>query len=257
MHPDAMTKTTQVSSDDEGKEEYHDKVSSAPPPSAFSRVHPMADINVIIIEDNQYVREAWGAVVASDPRMELVGSYGSCEEAFSDKEVERVEIALMDIGLPGMSGIEGIEGLKVRHPKALVIMCTVFEDDNNIFNALCAGAVGYILKKTPPEEILRAINDAAAGGSPMTPAIARKVIKSFHLKSGRHSRDLEPLTEREQQVLDRLVQGKSYSAIADEIFISVDGVRYHLRHIYEKLQVSNRAEAVAKGLKERLVPPPR
>jgi DNA-binding NarL/FixJ family response regulator len=163
----------------------------------------------------------------------------------------------MDIGLPGMSGIEGIGRLKTRHPKALVIMCTVFEDDNNIFNALCAGAVGYVLKKTTPEEILRAIHDAAAGGSPMTPTIARKVIASFHLKAKHHSRDFDQLTEREQQVLDRLVQGKSYATIAEEIFISVDGVRYHLRHIYEKLQVSNRAEAVAKGLKERLVPPPR
>jgi DNA-binding NarL/FixJ family response regulator len=136
-------------------------------------------------------------------------------------------------------------------------MCTVFEDDNNIFNALCAGAVGYVLKKTPPEEILKVIHEAAAGGSPMTPAIARKVIESFHLKSGNHSHALDSLTEREQQVLHRLVQGKSYSTIADEIFISVDGVRYHLRHIYEKLHVSNRAEAVAKSLKERLVPPPR
>lgn len=217
----------------------------------------MSDLNVIIIEDNQYVREAWGVMVDSDPRIELVGSYGSCEDALTDKEIGRVDIALLDIGLPGISGVEGIELLKTRHPKAHVIMCTVFEDDNNIFNALCSGAVGYILKKTPPEEILRAIHDAAAGGSPMSPAIARKVIESFHLKSGRHSRDLEPLTEREQQVLNRLVQGKSYTAIAAEIFISVDGVRYHLRHIYEKLQVSNRAEAVAKSLKERLVPPPR
>lgn len=213
--------------------------------------------SVIIIEDNPYVREAWGAVVSSDLQLELAGSYGSCEEALSDSRLEHVDIALVDIGLPGMSGIEGIGRLRTRYPKALAIMCTVFEDDNNIFNALCAGAVGYILKKTPPEEILKAIHDARAGGSPMSPAIARKVIESFHVKAGHHSRDLEPLTEREQQVLHRLVQGKSYPAIADEIFISVDGVRYHLRHIYEKLQVSNRAEAVARSLRERLVPPPR
>lgn len=217
----------------------------------------MPDLSVIIIEDNQYVREAWSAVIASDSRMELAGSYGSCEEAFADKEIERVDVALMDIGLPGISGIDGIARLKTLHPDIAVIMCTVFEDDSSIFNALCAGAVGYVLKKTSPEEILIAIHDAAAGGSPMTPAIARRVIESFHLKSGHQSRDLEPLTEREQQVLNLLVQGKSYSAIAAEIFISVDGVRYHLRHIYEKLHVSNRAEAVAKSLKERLAPPPR
>jgi DNA-binding NarL/FixJ family response regulator len=218
----------------------------------------MAEIGVLIVEDNGFVREAWSAVIAEDPHMAVVGSYGSCEEALAGTALPEADVVLMDIGLPGMSGIEGVRQLLQLRPRIAVIMCTVFEDDETIFSALCAGAVGYVVKKTPPEEIRRAIHDAVAGGSPMTPAIARKVIQSFHHSPGARPRhEAEPLTTREQEVLGRLVQGKSYSAIAEELFLSVDGVRYHLRHIYEKLQVKSRAEAVARGLKDRLVPPPR
>jgi DNA-binding NarL/FixJ family response regulator len=218
----------------------------------------MSEIHVAIIEDNGYVREAWSAMVAGDPGLKLCGAFASCEEAFRDASLAAADVVLMDIGLPGMSGIEGVAALKKQFPAALAVMCTVFEDDSNIFDALCAGAVGYVLKKSPHPQILQAIHDAASGGSPMSPAIARKVIQSFHRPSappGRH----EPaaLTEREQEVLDRLVQGKSYHAIAEELFLSVDGIRYHLRHIYEKLQVRTRAEAVARGLKTRIVQPPR
>jgi DNA-binding NarL/FixJ family response regulator len=221
-------------------------------PDRFATVH------VLIIEDNPLVREAWGTVVGRDDRLVLAGSFGSCEDALASGLVTDADVVLMDIGLPGMSGIEGIRHLKNLHPDILVIMCTVFEDDDNIFSALCAGAVGYVVKKTSPDDVRIAIHDAVAGGSPMSPSIARKVIQSFHLAPGhRSTRAPHPLTEREQEVLSRLVQGKSYFAIAAELFLSVDGVRYHLRHIYEKLQVSTRAEAVARGLKDRLVPPPR
>jgi DNA-binding NarL/FixJ family response regulator len=218
----------------------------------------MADVGVLIIEDNRFVREAWGAVVAVDPDLAVVGAFGSCEEALAAPEVQKADVVLMDIDLPGMSGVDGIRHLLALRAGILVIMCTVFEDDDTIFNALCAGAVGYVVKKTPPEEIRKAIHEAVTGGSPMSPSIARKVIRSFHLAPGaRPHQDAESLTAREQEVLRRLVQGKSYAAISEELFLSRDGVRYHLRHIYEKLQVKTRAEAVARGLKERLVPPPR
>jgi len=215
----------------------------------------MPDIRVAIIEDNGYVREAWSGIIGAEPDFSLAGSFGSCEEAFGDQRLEEADVVLMDIGLPGMTGIEGVAEVKRRFPGVLAIMCTVYEDDANIFSALCAGAVGYILKKSTHAEIVQAVRSAVAGGSPMSPAIARRVIQSFHRTSGRHG--VEPLSDRELQVLEKLVQGKSYQTIADELFVSVDGVRYHLRHIYEKLQVRTRAEAVAKGLKERIVQPPR
>lgn len=218
----------------------------------------MDPITVAIVEDNPYVREAWGAMVEADAGLRLAGCHRSCEEILASDTLGRTDVLLLDIGLPGRSGIEGLADMRKRAPGLLVIMCTVFEDDANIFNALCAGAVGYILKKTPPEEMLRAIYDVAAGGSPMSPSIARKVIRSLHTGPAHpvNPNDVV-LSGREQEILTRLVQGRSYRDIANELFISVDGVRYHLRHIYEKLQVSSRAEAVAKSLKDRLVPPPR
>ena len=218
----------------------------------------MSDIAVVIVEDNKYVREAWGAMVEGDPGLHLAGTYGSYEDALAGGGLDSADVVLLDIGLPGKSGIEGMKDIKSRRPQALVIMCTVYEDDKSIFDALCAGAVGYILKKTSPEGILRGIHEAMTGGSPMSPSIARKVLQSFHLAPGqRQARGVEPLTDRELEILGKLVQGRSYNVIASELFISVDGVRYHLRHIYEKLQVSTRAEAVARGLKEHLIPPPR
>ncbi len=218
----------------------------------------MDPITVAIVEDNPYVREAWGAMVETAPGLRLSGCHRSCEEILAADTLERTDVLLLDIGLPGRSGTEGLADMRKRAPGLLVIMCTVFEDDANIFNALCAGAVGYILKKTPPEEMIHAIFDVAAGGSPMTPSIARKVIRSLHIDPARtHGREEVVLSDREQEVLAQLVEGRSYRDIASSLFISVDGVRYHLRHIYEKLQVSSRAEAVAKSLKERLVAPPR
>jgi DNA-binding NarL/FixJ family response regulator len=218
----------------------------------------MSEIAVAIVEDNAYVREAWAALVGGEEGLHLVGAYGSCEEALAADELDSAAVVLLDIGLPGKSGIEGIADLRKRRSDMIIIMCTVFEDDRSIFDALCAGAVGYVLKKTSPADIIRAIREAVGGGSPMSPAIARKVIQSFHV-AHEHAPTpgVEPLTPREREILSRLVQGKSYPVIASELFISVDGVRYHLRHIYEKLHVSTRAEAVAKGLKDRLIPPPR
>jgi DNA-binding NarL/FixJ family response regulator len=162
----------------------------------------------------------------------------------------------MDIGLPGMSGIECVKRIKERRPAATIVMCTVHDDDKNVFDALCAGAIGYLLKKTPPDELVRSIRDAATGGSPMTPNIARSVIASFQ-KAAKPAHVDDALTEREREVLDEMARGKSYAGIARELFISMDGVRYHIRHIYEKLQVHSRGEAVARALKQKLISPPR
>ena len=206
-------------------------------------------ISVSIIEDNMYVREGWQAALGTASEFRLLGSYPSCEAALEAKDFGDSQVVLMDIGLPGMSGIEGVREIHRRFPDSAIVMCTVHEDDQSVFDSLCAGAVGYLLKRDAPVQLIGALKDAYAGGSPMTPSIARKVLSSFHVASPSDS----ALSERERQVLDQMALGKSYAAIAHDLFLSVDGVRYHIRHIYEKLQVHSRAQAIAAGLKDKLI----
>ena len=213
-------------------------------------------IYIAIIEDNAAIRQGWEMVLNNAENMRVIGSFPNCEQAFASSVIAEADVVLMDIGLPGMSGIEGVRYLKEKYPQQIIVMCTVHEDNEKIFDALCAGAVGYLLKKTPPDKLVDALQEAYQGGSPMTPTVARKVIASFQKKPIRSATgETVSMSEREQQILERMAQGKSYAAIADEICLSVDGVYYHIRHIYEKLQVHSRAEAVAKGIKNRLIPP--
>lgn len=207
-------------------------------------------INVGIIEDNKYMRSGWEAYISSEPDLNVIASFGSCEEAFAFRELKRVNLLIMDIGLPGMNGIEGVRYARKHYPDMVVIMATVFDDDHHIFEALKAGAMGYLMKKVSPEELTAAIRDAWQGGSPITPNIARKVIGSFHKNHGE-----EQLNERELQILEKLATGVSYSAIGKEIFLSVDGVRYHIRNIYRKLQVHTRSEAVSRGISKKIINP--
>ena len=209
-------------------------------------------IGISIIEDNHYLRAGWEAALKSVPDFMVIGAYSSCEEAFRSTDIGDSDVVLMDIGLPGMSGIEGVKYLTGRFPQASTIICTVYDDDQKVFEALCAGAVGYLLKKIDAPELIKAIRDAAAGGSPMSPNIARKVIATFHKTPVKTA---EQLTEGESEVLHLLAQGKSYAAIAGEVHLSLDGVRTRIRRIYEKLHVHTRSEAVAKGLSQRLIPP--
>jgi DNA-binding NarL/FixJ family response regulator len=213
---------------------------------------------ILIVEDNKFIRNGWEIALTSETDFEIVGSYRSCESAFKNQSVEDADLVLMDIGLPGISGIEGVKYLKEKFPEMIIVMCTVHDDDEKIFDAICAGAVGYLLKKASPDDLISALRDAYNGGSPMTPSVARKVIASFQktqLKS--FTGEKVKLTEREEQILKLLAEGKSYLEIANNIFLSESGVDYHIRHIYEKLQVHSRAEAVSKGIKNRLIQPPR
>ncbi|MGH7595726.1 MAG: response regulator [bacterium] len=209
-------------------------------------------ISVSIIEDNHFLRAGWLAALQAVADFVMLGAYSSCEEAVRSSELGDSDVVLMDIGLPGMSGIEGVAYLSQHFPKIATIICTVYDDDHNIFDALCAGAVGYLLKEIEAPELIKAIRDAAAGGSPMTPNIARKVIATFHKTPAKTT---EQLTEGESEVLHLLAQGKSYATIAGEVHLSLDGVRTRIRRIYEKLHVHTRSEAVAKGLSQRLIQP--
>lgn len=210
-------------------------------------------IKIVIVEDNRYMREGWATILDFEQDFVVLDTFESCEEAFESEAISKTNIVLMDIELPGMSGIEGVKYLQKEHPDVPVIMATVFDDDQNVFDALCAGAVGYLMKKVSPEDLKQAIRDAHDGGSPMTPNIARKVIKTFHTPS--EDEEGEQLNERELEILEELAKGKSYAAIGEAVYLSVNGVRYHIRNIYRKLQVHSRSEAVSKGISRRLIHP--
>lgn len=206
-------------------------------------------IKVSIIEDNEYMREGWETFIDFEDDMSVVGSYESCEKAFNDPEFHKSDIVLLDINLPGMDGIEGLGYIREKDPDKLVVMVTVHDDDEHIFSALKAGAVGYLMKKVTPDDLVEAVRDAHQGGSPITPDIARKVINTFHA-TGKLE---EKLTDRELNILSELARGLSYAAIGRKIYLSVDGIRHHIRNIYRKLEVNTKSEAVAKGLKNRLI----
>jgi DNA-binding NarL/FixJ family response regulator len=207
-------------------------------------------IRVAIIEDHDDFREGLFHILQATEGFRCAGSYSSVEEAL--KRFSPSDIVLMDIGLPGKSGIEGTRLFKEKWPNVQIIMLTVFEDDQKILEAILAGANGYILKKTPPAKILQFIEEAAAGGMPMTPFVARKVVEMFkkHLPTNAPS---VGLPVREKEILGLLVDGLNYGMIGERLFISLDTVRNHIRHIYEKLHVHSKSQAVARALKERMV----
>ncbi len=208
-------------------------------------------IKITIIEDNVFARTAWESALSSVEDFVVLESFISCEEAIKSESIKKCDVILLDIGLPGISGIKGAEIFSSINNNCLIIMISIQDDDKSIFGSLQAGAIGYLHKSVSPEELIDSIRLAVKGGSPMTPQIARKVLKSFHKFKPRYTED--NLTERETAILNLLSEGKSYKKIAEEIFLSVDGVKYHIRSIYEKLHVHSRAEAVSKGQKLRIL----
>ena len=219
-------------------------------PEAGGAAQPV--IKVAIVEDRREIREGLAMLINGTEGYRCTGSYGSMEEAFAKIGANLPDVLLSDIGLPGMDGIEGIRILKERHPALLVLMLSVYDDNERIFDALCAGACGYLLKKTPPARLIESLKEASAGGAPMSPEIARKVVTLF--------RDFRPpertdyqLTPHETRLLKLLVEGHSYKTAAAELGVTVNTVSFHLRHIYEKLQVHSKSEAVAKALRDHLI----
>jgi DNA-binding NarL/FixJ family response regulator len=209
-------------------------------------------IRVLIVEDNKYMREGWQTFIDHDKELVVLESFVDCERLLASKELKKADVIIMDIGLPGMTGIEGVKAVKASYPSINIIMATIHDDNEHIFDAIKAGAVGYLMKGVSPSELIHAIKDAHAGGSPIIPNIARKILEKMHTPVIAVE---ERLTERELEILQELATGKSYAAIGKTIFLSVDGVRHHIRRIYQKLQVNSRTEAVSKGIKKRLIDP--
>ena len=211
-----------------------------------------AEFTVGIIEDQPRIREGLRSLIDGTEGYRCVGSFGSVEEALAKIDREWPDVLLMDIGLPGMSGIEGTRRMKDLRPALNVLMLTVYDDDRRIFDALCAGASGYLLKQTPPARLLECLKEVVDGGAPMSPDVARRVVSLF--------REIRPpaeaahqLTPHEIRILKLLVEGHNYKTAADELDVSINTIRFHMRSIYEKLQVHSKSEAVSKALRHRIV----
>lgn len=205
-------------------------------------------IRTAIVEDDDKIRNNLIDLLEKSGNFRCVAAYSNAEDALADIPEKLPDIVLMDINLPEMDGIECTEKLKAVLPELLIVMLTVYEDANKIFNSLQAGAVGYLLKLTPQQEILAALTDVSRGGSPMSAQIARKVVQSFHVKPKEKEKAAVTLTSREEEILDLLSKGYLYKEIGAALSISHDTVHNHLRKIYEKLQVRSRTEAVVKYL---------
>lgn len=200
-------------------------------------------VRLIIVEDDVLLREQITSFLKATPDFHIAGSYGSAEEALADNQFSGSNILLTDIDLPGISGIDLIKKTKEVHTAIQCIVLTVFEDDEHVFNALKAGAVGYLLKGSRPTRLLDAIDEVMAGGSPMSGNIARKIIDTFRTKETIHS---PQLTQRENTLLALLAEGYRYKEIAEKMQISAETVRTHVRNIYQKLEVQSRTEAINK-----------
>lgn len=206
---------------------------------------------VAIVEDQRTLRDGFALLIDGTEGFRCTGAYRSMEDALARLPASVPDVALIDIGLPGMDGIQGVRILKERYPALVMLMLTVYDEDDRIFDALCAGACGYLLKKTPPSRLLESISEAARGGSPMSPEIARKVVALF--------RDVRPprraehdLTPHEVRLLKLLVDGHSYKTAATELGVSYNTICFHIKNIYSKLQVHSKSEAVIKALRHRL-----
>lgn len=206
--------------------------------------------SIILFDDNDKLRESLCSLLESDAAYIVIGSYSNCLNAAEAVTQLQPDVVLMDIDMPGISGINGVAAIKTARPLTAVIMYTVFEDDEKLFQCLCAGANGYLLKKTPPSKLFEAIEEVINGGAPMSPNIASKVLNTFREKQTQNKYNL---SAREMEVVQLLIKGYSIKLIAAELSIAFDTVRSHLKNIYQKLHVNCGKEAIAKAISEKIV----
>ena len=209
-------------------------------------------LRVSIVEDDRATREGLGLLIAGTPGYQCVARFRSVEEALSSAANESPDVLLLDIRLPGMSGSEGIGLLKEKYRSVQILMLTINADDDSVFESICRGACGYLLKNTPPSKLLEAISETHNGGAPMSPEIARKVVTLFQ-KTGPPEKLDERLTPQELRLLKLLVEGNTYQGAADVLKISIHTARNYIRSIYDKLHVHSKSEAVSKALRSRLI----
>jgi len=217
---------------------------------SVSAVNAVAPIRVAIVEDDEWVRKNLAREIGKSDGFSCLGAFRSAEAAIEGVPALKPDVVLMDINLPGMDGVQCVRRLKEMCPGVQFLMLTVYEESDKIFNSLLAGARGYLLKRTTTPELLEAIRQVREGGAPLTDHIARKVVHYFN-QLGSRSSALDALAPRERQVLEKLAQGASYKEVADQLSLSIDTVRMNVRHIYGKLHVHSRGEAVAKYLSHR------
>jgi DNA-binding NarL/FixJ family response regulator len=209
-------------------------------------------IRVAIVEDDRYTREGLAALINGTPGYRCIGAFRSVEEALRLSSSETPDVLLLDIHLPGMLGSEGVRLLKEQHPQLQVLMLTIYAEEDLVFESICNGACGYLLKKTPPARLLEAIREVTEGGSPMSPEIARKVVILFQ-KTGPPDKLDQQLTPQEVRLLQMLAKGSSYQAAGDRLNITINTVRKYIRSIYDKLHVHSKSEAVGKALRNRII----
>jgi len=210
-------------------------------------------LRLIVYEDNDKLRNALELALGAGDEVHLCAAFPNCNTVAEDVRTFSPDVVLMDIDMPGVNGIQGARIIKETAPDVRVLMHTVFDEDTKIFNALAAGADGYLLKSISPVQLYAAISDVAGGGSPMSPGVARKVLDSFRQKAEAPEEDVETLTDREQTVLEMLTKGYTYRRISSECGNSIDTTRTHIKNIYTKLHVNCGTEAVAKALRLKLV----
>lgn len=207
-----------------------------------------AEIRVLLVEDQRRTREGLARLIDGSPGFHVVGQYGSAEDALPRLAADKPDVVLTDLGLPGVSGIELVAQIRAQRPELPILVLTIHGEDELVFNALCAGACGYMLKDVMPARLLEAIRELYAGGAPMSPEVARRVVLMFQ-KFAPPRIEESQLTARELQVLHLLAEGHSYKSCADRLSLSLDTVRFHIRQIYERLHVHSKSEAVMKALK--------
>jgi DNA-binding NarL/FixJ family response regulator len=211
------------------------------------------EIKVAIFEDSKMLRESLEQLVNSADDMYCCGSFPDANKLMRNMQMANPDVVMMDINMPGTSGIEAVQQIRAKFPLVQILMQTVFEENDKIFAAICAGASGYMLKKTSPHKMIEAIRETYLGGAPMTASVAAKVLQMFRSQSSAEKKEYIDLSEREREILALLVKGYSYRVIAVECYISIDTVSTHVRHIYEKLHVHSKSEAVAKAIRQKLI----